>query len=517
MLKDLIVIFSETCKPANGKKQLTKKRKAREHDSLCKSIDEMLDNLPKHLNKTPFFDTVVNIEMEKALVKAFEKHCLIEHERNRSASVSGRGDKSKIFPWDDPETYDDFEKDRKLFKKVVLDNLDKYPHADIGHRPGCKRKDRKYHLRGYRSKPRKPIMPGSKQNEKNIRMAECINCKQRFSLLPSFLPREKHYSIELIGNLLRNIALFGHSVNAVIENMKSSTCGRGLKSKQTVYNWIRWIGTFHPATLMTRAGATCSGYFQEDEGFEKEPDLRTYTVVMVDPETQAVWHMDYTDHVDEDTLSISFESFLKLINFSVKGVTKDRWEPSTKALKSVFYRVWIGFCHLHCLKKFYKALKDYQKESQCDSKEVNRLYKIFKNILETSTHANSLKAKLKSLNEKAFDHPLLKVRIDEIRDNAVHYTSNKNRRGITPTTSMVDNFLKIVKRKLRQVSSFRDKDYTKLLFNALANIRNFVPFLSGAKNAHESPFMIAQGETYDLPWMQTLNMHNAFLFASGAF
>ncbi|MCP4105856.1 MAG: hypothetical protein GY749_10015 [Desulfobacteraceae bacterium] len=56
--------------------------------------------------------------------------------------------------------------------------------------------------------------------------------------------------------------------------------------------------------------------------------------------------------------------------------------------------------------------------------------------------------------------------------------------------------MKIVKRKLRQAESFRDQECAGTLFRAMANVRNFVPFMSGAKNAHKSPFMIAQGETF---------------------
>jgi hypothetical protein len=36
--------------------------------------------------------------------------------------------------------------------------------------------------------------------------------------------------------------------------------------------------------------------------------------------------------------------------------------------------------------------------------------------------------------------------------------------------------------------------------------------MSGAKNAHKSPFMLAQGQTFNLPWIQVMNVHNAFLF-----
>jgi len=128
---------------------------------------------------------------------------------------------------------------------------------------------------------------------------------------------------------------------------------------------------------LRKAGAIaeCQGYFQEDEGFEKEPGLRTYTVVMPDPKTQLVWHMDYVDHVDEKTLCTSFKDFLQRINFNVKGVTKDNLKPSTNALKSVFYKVWIDFCHLHFLKKLNKAIVVYQKETKRPWKRVNELYK----------------------------------------------------------------------------------------------------------------------------------------------
>ena len=84
------------------------------------------------------------------------------------------------------------------------------------------------------------------------------------------------------------------------------------------------------------------------------------------------------------------------------------------------------------------------------------------------------------------------------------------------TPSIVDNFLKIVKRKLRQVESFRDGESAGLLTRAMANVRNFVPFKSGSKNAHKSPFMLAHGETHGLPWVQVMNVHNAFLFTENA-
>jgi len=469
----------------------------------------MLDHVASYLEKWKN-DTVMGIELEKSLEKAFENYCIKRHKK-RTETLSERGEKTYIFAFATKEGYLSLINDEKRFRVEVVDKLTEYAHA-TGHKPSCAG-PKKYSLIGFRSRDRKIITAAGQQEIFPIRMVRCKNCGEKFSLLPSFLPREKHFAIDIIGQVFQNILLFSQSIQAALQNLTVA----GVKSKQTIFNWLRWIGTFHPAAVLTRAGVTGSGYLQEDEGFEKEPNLRTYSVVMVDPKTLLVWHADYVDHVDEKSLCSSFEEFLQRVSFKIIGITKDKWEASTKALKAVFKGIWIGFCHRHCLKKFRQALVEYQEQTQCTDKEKDRLYKVFKKVLESSTSQISLEVKLKSLNEVAFDHPLLKGRLAELKENASRYTCHKKREGITKTTSIVDNFLKSVKRKLTMVESFRDKKCSQILFQAMANTRNFVPFLPGAKNAHKSPFMLAQGQAYDLPWMQVMNMHNAFLFSTNAF
>jgi len=46
----------------------------------------------------------------------------------------------------------------------------------------------------------------------------------------------------------------------------------------------------------------------------------------------------------------------------------------------------------------------------------------------------------------------------------------------------VDNFLKIVKTQIKAGRKFQGQGTHSTLFKAMANIRNFVPFMSGAKN-----------------------------------
>lgn len=207
---------------------------------------------------------------------------------------------------------------------------------------------------------------------------------------------------------------------------------------------------------------------------------------------------------------------MERISFKVLGVTKDKWKASTNAFRKTCHGIWIGYCQRHCLKKFRAALAEYQKQERCDQKEITRLYKKFKKILTTSTSKINLETKLKLLNDEAFCHPILAPRVAELKENAVHYTMNKQRKGIRPTTSIVDNYLKMVKRKLNQIESFRDKNWAKLFFQAQANTRNFFPYGPNARNAHKSPFMLAGGQTYDLPWIQVMSTHNAFLFSDRA-
>jgi hypothetical protein len=507
-IAQITVELSNTIKPKNGKRKEKKSRLEKEGENIFKSIQSMMDHLSVIFGELKPSETTIGIEIENALWRLFERHCSKPLDLKKRELISKRGKKTQIFPCSDKDEYLSLVNDRERYKKEVLNKLHSYERS-AGHKDNCDGKCG-YRLRGFRTSARRIIVKGGEKRQFPIRIAECKGCGEKFSLLPSFLPREKHFCIDIIGAILRGVFLFKNSLRSAIANTELT--GARVKSQQTILNWIKWVGAHHPAIVLTRAGVKGSGYFQEDEGFEKEPNLRTYSVVMVDPENFLVWHIDYVDHVDEQTLCESFEKFVDKIDFNVLGVAKDKWRASTNALKSVFHKIWIGFCHRHCLKKFYNALLDYQKEVGCSQKEVNDLYKKFKKALDEGGSQAALKVKIGMLKEPAFKHPAIRSALEEVEKNAANYTAHKSRKGIKKTTSIVDNFLKTVKRKLRQVESFRDGNWTGILLRGMANVRNFVPFMSGAKNAHKSPFMLAKGETYGLPWIQTMNMHNAFLF-----
>jgi len=496
-------------KGKKGKKG-TGSRTHETYRELCGRIETMLRDLDMTVEIPPTNTERVVRAIEDAFTEALRTAfaTLTLPSSPRSAG-SQRGTQTVVFPYQHSHEYGTWVHDRRRVKQEVVTKLGSVISVE-GHAPGCSGQHG-YRMKGFRHTPRKCRMVGGQEAIFPIRMVECRECGRSFSLLPSFLAREKHVVLEIIGHVVEKMTLFGQSLSASLKDLEILVPGG--HSKQTLLEWLAWFGAQHPAEMLTRAGIQGTGYFQEDEGFEKEAGLRTYTVAMVEPETLLVWHLDYVDHVDEQTLCASFEDFVRHIDVKALGVTKDKWAPSTAALKRVFHGVWIAFCHRHCLQKFRQALKAYQADTGCSDTARQHLYQQFKKVLETSESGTVLRLRVKGLTDEGFHHPLLQARLDELTVNAARYTCHHKRHGLTPTTSIVDNFLKQVKRKLRQVESFRDPDSASAFFRAMATVRNFVPFLPGAKNSHHSPFMLAGGETFDLPWVQVLNVHNAFLVA----
>ncbi len=510
---ELIVMLSARDLPMPGKKRIKKSRMENERREILKAVDSMFGHVADLLKDSNPIENDMAQELEKFVLESFKAHCCSPIEEACEEMISDRGEKTYIFPWDDPDTYKAMVDDPAAFKSATELFLKKNTHA-TGHKPCCSDHSR-YNLCGFRARSRKTETPNGRK-EYPIRMVKCCDCGQRFSMVPSFLPREKNFSLNIIGSVCESMLRFGVSIQGAMQSLQ--LIAKPVRSKQTILNWLRWIGALDPATILSRAGVVGSGYLQEDEGFEKEPNLRTYSVVMVDPESMLVWHCDYVDSVDEDSLICSFGKFVEKIEFKILGVTKDKWLASTNALKKVLKNVWIGFCRRHFLKKLFQDLKEYQKQTDCSDGNIMLVYKKVKKILNTASSEKALKARIKHLlKDNVFEHPLLKSRMESLMEDGVHYTCVNRRKGIAPTTSKVDNFLKILKRKLRQVESFRDPEYAGCLLRAMANARNFLPFLPGAKNAHKSPFMLANGETFDLPWIQAMNVHNAFLVTCNAF
>ena len=265
-LGGLISQLWDICKPKKGKKGIPRTQRDQQKGRILFSIRSMINNITKKLNDIESHDSTISIAFEIGMLKSFDKSILSNVKTKMEDLISKRGNKTYIFPYNNIESYQTLIKDSKKFRIEVLDKLDEYDHH-TGHNSTCSG-PKKYILFGFRSNPRRTIMNGGEQQIFPIRMIQCQKCKQKFSLVPSFLPREKNFGIEIIGHVCRNTYRFNASIQGAIEGLKIIG-KKSVKSKQTILNWNRWAGTLHPATILTRAGVTGSGYLQEDEGFEK--------------------------------------------------------------------------------------------------------------------------------------------------------------------------------------------------------------------------------------------------------
>ena len=71
-------------------------------------------------------------------------------------------------------------------------------------------------------------------------MVQCKNCGKIFSVLSSFVSREKHYGVDVIGTVLEGLTKNGSSLQYSQEI--TSLTGYPVKSKQTILNCLQWIG-----------------------------------------------------------------------------------------------------------------------------------------------------------------------------------------------------------------------------------------------------------------------------------
>ena len=148
-------------------------------------------------------DNIMSNALENGIAASFDANVVVTFARRIKNLVSQRGDNTYIFPWKDVEGYSSLIRDRKRFHAEVIEKLCEHGHL-TGHKSRC-RGQQGYTLCGYRENPRKTVMSSGKKETFPIRMAQCRGCGQKFSLLPSFLPREKNFGIDIIGNVCRNL------------------------------------------------------------------------------------------------------------------------------------------------------------------------------------------------------------------------------------------------------------------------------------------------------------------------
>ena len=177
-LQDMVDNLIDTINSEKGKKQRSKKQKDADRKSLLKKFDSILDKISSGIESLESYDTYMSEQIEKYVQELFEEHIIKDSTEKELFSGSSRGEKTIIFPYSDPEKYDELVSSRKLFKEEVLKNLNS--DHQTGHKKTCCEKEKSYSLIGFRSTPRKEEMRNGGKRVFEIRMGKCKTCGEKF-------------------------------------------------------------------------------------------------------------------------------------------------------------------------------------------------------------------------------------------------------------------------------------------------------------------------------------------------
>jgi hypothetical protein len=122
-LSEMILKLFDIISSENGKKQTSKKHKEQQKQSIRSAIDSILDNVLSAINSLEIYETDMSLQLEKYVQQAFEQHMSTTHEVKVQLCESSRGKKTIVFPFANPDEYDDMISNRARFKKEILEKL----------------------------------------------------------------------------------------------------------------------------------------------------------------------------------------------------------------------------------------------------------------------------------------------------------------------------------------------------------------------------------------------------------
>ena len=118
------------------------------------------------------------------------------------------------------------------------------------------------------------------------------------------------------------------------------------------------------------------------------------------------------------------------------------------------------------------------------------------------------RARLRKLTKRVADEPILLARCKSLQRKCHYNTWRLRSPLLAATSSLVELSFKQLTRKAESMYSFwRSKcNAAQKSLIVWALVRNFVPYLPGAKYARQSPAQLAGFALEGLPWLQYVNL-----------
>ena len=397
-------------------------------------------------------------------------------------------------------------KDKARFKAAIQSSLHR-PCPLCGGRSGfrCTGSDR-----------RSVIPPGSKDRAWfRIQKIECRACQADTRILPTFCIPFKSHHAQTIQNALENCWRRNNSYRDTTAILNQSRPADGQYRGHTLpYEWTIWLGglAIHLPQLLVWLGFRLLQHSLMDEYFMEQDNgtnnHRIFAVTIQDPQSTVIWNILRVDRNDTQAFKQTLQQ-LKQVGIRLRAVTSDGWPAILRAVREELSGVIHLLCHFHAKKNIYETLEKYRKANKlpADAPELAQWRCAFFDVLDAPT-PKLYRVRLRKLTRRVANEPILLARCKSLQKKSHYNTWRLRSPLLAATSSMVELTFKLLTRKVESLYSFRRSkcNAAQKSLTVWALVRNFVPYLPGARYADQSPAQLAGVDLQGLPWLQYINL-----------
>ncbi len=366
------------------------------------------------------------------------------------------------------------------------------------------------------SDKRSVIPPGRKDREWfQIQKIECKDCESGTRILPTFCIPFKSHHAQTIQNALENAWRHNNSYRDTTAILNQSRPQDGKYQGHTLpYEWTIWLGglAIHLPQFLVWLGLSLPLHSLMDEYFMEQDNgtdnHRIFAVTVQDPESTVIWNILRVDRNDTQAFKRTLQQ-LKEVGIRLRAITTDGWPAILRAVREELSDTIHLLCYFHAKKNVYETLDKYRKANKlpANASELAQWRRAFFEILDAPTPKH-YRVRLRKLTRQVADEPILLARCKSLQKKSHYNTWRLRSPLLAATSSMVELTFKLLTRKVESLYSFRRSkcNAAQKSLTVWALVRDFVPYLPGAKYAGQSPAQLAGVDLQGLPWLQYVNL-----------
>lgn len=363
---------------------------------------------------------------------------------------------------------------------------------------------------------RSVIPPGSKDREWfRIQKVQCRDCASVTRILPTFCIPFKSHHAQTIQDALENCWRRNTSYRDTTGIINQRRPADGQYVGHTLpYEWTIWLGglVIHMPQFLVWLGLQLPRHGLLDEVFLKQDkgtdDRRIFGVAVQDPESTVIWNLVRTDCNNTTAFKKTLQQ-LKNVGIRLRAITSDGWPAILRAVREELSNTVHLLCYFHAKKNVFETLEKYRKAKKLseDDPELAEWRRAFFDILDAPNY-KLYRTRLRKLTKRVADEPILLARCKSLQRKSHYNTWRLRSPLLAATTSRVELSFKFMTRKTNSLYSFRRSkcNAAQRSLTVWALVRDFVPYLPGAKYAGQSPAELAGVDLEGLPWLQYINL-----------